>query len=181
MLLLVFSLHSYVAFLLPAEARRLIIITVALLTFLLPISLIFLMVSRGMIQSVHLENREERIFPLILTGILYYLTFFLMRRLQLDPVYLRLFMGSTVSIIIALLISLIWKISIHMIGVGGWLGAIIGIGFILQIDLLIPILVICLISGLVGTARLQLKVHKPVQIYSGFLLGFVVMMLMFLF
>ena len=181
MLFLVFNLNSYIAFLLPFEARRLILITVSLLTFVLPISIIFMMVRHGMIQSVHLEEREERIFPLIITGILYYVTYFLMSRLNLDPIYLRLFMGSTVAIILAMIINFVWKISIHMIGMGGMLGGILGIGFILQLDLIIPALITTLLCGMVGSARLHLNAHKPLQVYTGFLLGFFVMILMFLY
>lgn len=181
LLLYVFNLNSYVAFLIPGDARRLILITVLLLTFILPATIIYLMLRSGYIKSLQMEEREERIFPLIISGILYYIAYFLMHRINLDPIYLRLFMGSTISIILALFISFIWKISIHMIGMGGLLGAMFGIGIVLQMDFLIPTLVLTFICGLVASSRLQLNAHNSAQVYTGFGLGLFVMLAMFVF
>jgi membrane-associated phospholipid phosphatase len=37
-----------------------------------------------------------------------------------------------------------------------------------------------LLSGFVGFARLKLKAHEPMQIYAGYLIGFAVMLTVFL-
>ena len=43
---------------------------------------------------------------------------------------------------------------------------------------MISILLLCiLLVGLVGTARLYLKEHKPQEIYSGYILGILGMMI----
>ena len=91
----------------------------------------------------------------------------------------QLLLGSTFTIIAALLINLHWKISIHMIGVGGILGAVLGMAQGLFIELLWPVIIIVLLSGMLGTARLMLKAHNPLQIYAGFLLGFAAMFILF--
>jgi hypothetical protein len=41
-------------------------------------------------------------------------------------------------------------------------------------------IIIILIAGLVGSARLILDEHKPYQLYLGFLLGFIVQISLFL-
>jgi membrane-associated phospholipid phosphatase len=57
-------------------------------------------------------------------------------------------------------------------GMGGTLGAFIGFYIKFGADqLFIPILVTIILSGLIMTARLQLKAHDFYQIIAGFLVG----------
>ena len=58
-----------------------------------------------------------------------------------------------------------------MIGMGGIIGSIIGISERLTIDLNNILIVLFLLAGLVGSARLYLNAHNPAQVFVGFLLG----------
>lgn len=104
-LLLIFSLNNYIALIIPSEYRKIIVIIVAVTTFILPALFILIMYRRKMINSLNMDRREERILPLFITGIFYFLAYNLMRRINLDEIYLRLFLGSFLSVITALVIS----------------------------------------------------------------------------
>ena len=83
-----------------------------------------------------------------------------------------LLLGAAASVVLAILINLKWKVSIHMIGIGGIVGMFFGMSSFLLIDLRFPILISLLVAGLIGTARMAMGSHKPPQLYVGFLIGF---------
>jgi hypothetical protein len=74
-----------------------------------------------------------------------------------------------------LLITLKWKISAHMVGLGGIVGLIVSIDIFLHSNVLLYLILFLFLSGIAGTSRLLLNCHSPAQIYSGFWLGFMIM------
>lgn len=78
------------------------------------------------------------------------------------------------------LINFKWKISIHMIGIGGLTGVFIGLAINLSLNLTVMIGAFIALAGLVGFARLQLNAHKPSEIYAGYLIGVFIMSGLFL-
>ena len=99
---------------------------------------------------------------------------------QLDVIYNMLFLGSALLIALSLIVSFYWKISMHMIGVGGMLGALIGVSLAAYVDTALYVILTALICGMVGFARLKLKAHTPAQVYAGFFAGFCLMLILFL-
>jgi membrane-associated phospholipid phosphatase len=87
---------------------------------------------------------------------------------------------SGVSILITALINLKYKISAHMVGIGGMVGLLISLALLLKISLLVPLIGSILIAGLIGSSRIFLKEHKPSQIYSGFTIGLISQLFVFL-
>jgi membrane-associated phospholipid phosphatase len=80
-------------------------------------------------------------------------------------------LSASTSILITAIVNLKWKISAHMVGIGGLCGAIATL-VIHKPEPPFGLLYVCiLIAGLVGYARLRLQAHTPAQVYSGFLLG----------
>jgi membrane-associated phospholipid phosphatase len=87
-------------------------------------------------------------------------------------------LGTTIAAIITLLINLRWKISAHMVGIGGVLGAVIGISERFMQNLNGTIIVLFLVAGMIGYARLKLDAHTSLQVYAGFATGFGCLLLM---
>jgi membrane-associated phospholipid phosphatase len=54
---------------------------------------------------------------------------------------------------------------------GGIVGTIIGLILRYQIDAIPLVMVLVVLSGTVGYARLALNAHTPLQVYVGFVLG----------
>lgn len=179
-LFVIFSLNNYISMLVPSQAKQLLIWIVFLSTFVFPLIFILILYKRKLIKSLNMDEREERIFPLIITGVFYFMVYYIVRQSQLDVIYNLLFLGSTLLIAISLVVSFYWKISMHMIGVGGMMGALIGINLVAYVDLTLFIILSAIVCGMVGFARLKLEAHTPAQVYTGFFAGFLLMLGLFL-
>jgi predicted cation transporter len=90
-------------------------------------------------------------------------------------------LGSAFLTILAMIVSFYRKISLHMIGIGGMLGLLMGLSLNLNLDLTWYVIATIILAGLLGFARIQSKSHKASEIYSGFLVGAGVMFLLFFF
>jgi len=170
-LLILFQIKTYVSHSIPYKAKLTIISIVFLNTFVLPVIMFYFMKLRGLLSSFTMENRKERILPYIVTAIFYYATFYLLKKFQLPSIIYYIVFGSTSLIVIALIINFWWKISAHMLAMGGMAGAFSGISFYLSINMGALIALIILFSGLVGFSRLKLHSHTQAQVYTGFVIG----------
>jgi membrane-associated phospholipid phosphatase len=90
-------------------------------------------------------------------------------------------LGSTFLTVLAMIISFYRKISLHMMGIGGMLGLLMGLSLNLNLDLTWFVVSAIILGGFLGFARIQSNSHKPSDIYSGFLVGAGVMFLLFIF
>ncbi|HOI32716.1 MAG: hypothetical protein PHG67_05135 [Bacteroidales bacterium] len=149
-------------------------------TFLFPLSIILLMLKFKLISSLQMPSRQERIAPLLVTAVFFYLTFYLLKHLQIAPVLYVYMLGATLLAIIASAINLWWKISLHMIGLGAITGAFTGLALLSPGSFYLLLILSVLISGLVGAARLILLAHKPIEVYTGFFTGYLLMLNIFL-
>jgi hypothetical protein len=162
------------------ESKWQIIIIVFTFTFLLPMLNIFLMFKLKRITSLILSNRHERTFPYLMTAIFYFGLFYLFFDLRIwQTIKIFIFCAGT-AILLTALINLKYKISAHMVGIGGLLGMVFSLHILLRLDLTGFIAVTVLAAGLTGSARLILNEHKPSQIYTGFLMGFLCQTILFL-
>jgi membrane-associated phospholipid phosphatase len=149
-----------------------------LVTFLLPFLVAVLLQNIGQIGSLEMYNKEERKLPILITAFIYTALFFMIARMNgFDRIRIFL-LATTIALIISGFITNYYKISIHMLGVGGIVGLVAYMSTYSLFNLM-PLLVGCIVfSGLVGVARIQLKAHTPMQVYSGFAFGFAVVFLM---
>jgi membrane-associated phospholipid phosphatase len=135
----------------------------------------------GRIKSLEMESNEERKIPYISTALYYFSLYYLFYNAEFPNIFKILILGASISILLTFLINFQWKISAHTIGIGGIAGAALGIIYRLHIDLYFILMIILLVSGLVAYARLKLNAHTPAQVYTGFLLGFFVELLLMIF
>lgn len=141
-------------------------------TAVVPGGFILMMVKNGTAADMELSDRHERAVPylIIITSLL--VCTFYMYKMMLPFWFLSLLIGACVAMILALLINFYWKISAHTIGIGGLLGGIMGVARIHLINPYWAFILVIVIAGLVGTSRIFLKRHTPMQVYAGFCLGF---------
>lgn len=139
-------------------------------TFLLPIFSVFILKKLKVVTSIYMENREERRWPLLLAIGWYYLLFRLFDVLHIHYVVIQLLLGAMLILLISAIISNFWKISLHMLGIGGVLGAFLAIHTLFGGNIfLIITLLFC--AGLVGFARVNENAHSLKQVYLGFVVG----------
>ena len=175
-MLVLFGQSAYFIMMLPANFRWSMLGLVFGNTVLLPIIVIWMMRTRGMISSMQLPERRERTFPFIVTALAYFATYFMLSNLGLPPIYLLFILGGAILTVLATLINFFWKISIHMLGMGGITGGFIGLMLFRSIYSPMLLIGIILLSALVAFARLKLNTHNESQVYAGYLMGVVIML-----
>ena len=169
--IILLQMPVYFAVVIPASAKWMLMGIVFFTTFMLPAAFIFFMIKRGMIGSLYIDSREERTVPYIITIVFFILAYYLLKRLQLSPIYAFFMLNAILLVISVLLVNMFWKISSHMAAIGALTGMAIGLSHFLGILFLGLVMGALVLSGLVGYARLRLNAHTPAQVYGGFLLG----------
>jgi hypothetical protein len=170
--MLAMHVDPHVAYFLSENARWITIIMVAVMTVAFPLTSTLLLMRAGLITDLHMPAREERIIPFGMALMYLGMTFYLLRQSPLHPVVQSIFLGMMVSLLLIILVTLQWKISIHMAGLGGLLGAIVGISARHSLPLLPLIAVLIVLLGVLGTARLFSGTHSHAQVYAGATAGF---------
>jgi hypothetical protein len=171
-LLLIFQLNTYLSYTTTPQSKIALYIVVVFNTLIMPVVISYLLITKGYIRSFEMQRRQERIIPFVSNLALMLIAYYMMRQLALPRIFYLLLLGAAASVVIAILINIKWKISIHMIGIGGIAGLFCGLSSFLLVDLRIPILITIVIAGVLGTARLSLRAHHPWEIYAGFFVGF---------
>ena len=170
---LLFSLPTYLTYTISDEAKLLIYATLFLNTALIPAFLSYSLVRFGSIKSLNMTERAERNLPFMLTVFFYFFSYYMLHEYAFAQPLYDVLLGATFALILAFIINLKWKISIHAIGIGGIIGALLAASQLFAISItpfLIPVL---LVAGLVGFSRLTLNAHNQAQVYAGFVLGFI--------
>ena len=174
--MIIFYSGSYVSFL-PSDVKKIILLVVGANTLGLPLIMMPLFIQFKVINSFAMETNKERILPLTFTLIPYILSVYFLIKLPIPFIITSFMLGATIAVALCLIISYWWKISIHLVGIGGIIGFLISFSIRLYTNIL-PLLIICIVAaGLLASARLFLKAHKPSQVFLGFLLGFFIMLI----
>jgi hypothetical protein len=171
--LLLFNSGTFLGYL-PFDYKKMILIIVVLCTFVIPLSMIPFFLYQKMIFDIQLTRSRERYIPLVVSFSLFMFCYFLLRRIPVPPDYQAFCLGCALSVLIILFVISKWKISMHMVGIGGLAGLIAYLIIHMQVNLEFYLILTIIAAGLVGTARLMLEAHKPFEIYSGFLIGCIV-------
>jgi hypothetical protein len=168
-ILMIFYSGTYLSYI-PLEGKKLILTVIFSGTFLIPVSFIPLLLYLKVIDNIEVNNPSQRLLPLIITGIIYCCTYYVVRRMPLMIINIFI-LGSIICIILNTIIITKWKISSHLIAAGGLVGLALGLIFRLNADMPVLLITSILIAGLLGFARLRLLAHTPAQVYTGFFLG----------
>jgi membrane-associated phospholipid phosphatase len=150
-----------------------IVTPVMLFSFVIPGLLIYMLLRIGLISDLSLKVRKERFYPYFITLLSYSAMVVFYYKTQMPVWFLMMMAGSIAIMILAILITLVWKISAHMFGVGGLIGGVMSVCYFVEHSnpywLFISLF---LLAGSIGTSRLILKRHTLSQVIAGFLLGF---------
>ncbi len=176
---ILFQINSHLSFAINQDARRFIMLIVFINTAIAPVMAVWIMKKTGYVKDFFLTDRNERILPLLVTSVLFFMTYYLLRQISLPSLVYFFLMSATLLVMLTLMISFVWKISIHMVSLGGFTGFLIVTSLLLRADISWLIILAFLVSGCTGTARLILKAHSPEQVYTGYLLGMFLMLGLF--
>jgi membrane-associated phospholipid phosphatase len=151
----------------------LLLLQIASLTFFFPAVSVGLMAALKFIGSVSLRERQDRVIPYIITMGMYIWAFFVFYKNDFNSIVTFLLLASTISIVLAFLINILFlKVSMHTTAGGGMIAFFMLLIPYSQFNALWPFLITILLAGLIGTARLILHAHTPKEVYYGYLVGF---------
>lgn len=174
-LLLILNSGTYLSLLDPA-AKKAVLFVMSLGTLLFPLMMIPVLYYRNMITSLQDVSREERFLPYVIILILYIITFVYFARLPLSRIIHGYVLSVTILLFFLLLLNIKFRICGHMAAIGGIVGLITGLILLYETPLQGFMVMTLLAGGLTGSARLILGVQRPVEVYTGFMLGFAVVL-----
>lgn len=154
------------------QAKQQTLLVVLLNMVFFPLLSIVLLKALGFIESIYLHTQRDRIIPYIACSIFYFWAYLVFKKQGIYPTVLPSFIfGVFLSCNAALMANIYQKISIHAMGVGGWLGFFLVVAFSQTMLMTWPVSMVILIAGLVCTSRLLISDHTNKELYTGLFLG----------
>lgn len=175
-LLLILNSGTYLSLLDPA-VKRAVLFVMVLGTLLFPLMMIPVLYYRNLISSLQDASREERFLPYLILLILYVINFVYFVRLPLSKLIHAYVLSVVILLFLLMLVNLKFRICGHMAAIGGIIGLIVGLIILYETPLLGFLVVALIAGGLTASARLILGVQRPLEIYSGLILGFGVVLI----
>jgi hypothetical protein len=152
--------------------KVLLLATITLNCTLFPLFTVFLAWRLKFVQTFMLQTRKDRIIPYALAMIFYFWCWYVLKNQQGIPsLLIRFLLGSFVTVIIAWIANIYFKISMHGLAIGG-------MAFFVSVVALqgdgspgLYLAAAWMVLGIVGTSRLISGAHHPFDIYAGIFLG----------
>ena len=170
-LIILFNADTYITYAVQPEVKKFIYLITLLNTVILPIGVFYYFYRAKLIETIHMHTAKERSLPFLTTIVFHLSTFYLFTKAPMPSLFPNLVLGAAFSVATAFVINLKWKVSIHMLGMGGIVGTIIGLILRYQVNATELVMALVVLSGIVGYSRLKLDAHTPLQVYVGFVLG----------
>lgn len=171
-LLLFYTVDAWFVYSLTNVAKVMIAGVIALNTLVIPLLFFVFMLKTGRISDVQVTRKNERHLPLLVTLVFYVTTYVVLSNLGLNRVLLTFLLVGVVALAVGFFVNLFWKISMHMIGIGGIFGAFYFLALQYNFNFNFNLMLMLLAAGLAGTARMKLNQHNALQIFSGAIVGF---------
>ncbi|MDR1761600.1 MAG: phosphatase PAP2 family protein [Bacteroidales bacterium] len=145
--------------------------TLLLMLFVLPLAFVPLYWLYAKLMRQEFSEKHKRLALLFSTSVIYLFTSYNLivhSSLTLVNTYI---LACSVLMIMSFCISIFWKISLHAIGVSGFLALVIQLSLHAHFFAFILLPIVLVIAGLVLSSRLYLQAHTPAQVAAGFALG----------
>lgn len=155
------------------DLKRIIFLLAFINMTVVPLAAMPLLKFRNIISSYSMNVRGERLIPLGIGCIMYVITSVIFYSFHVPELIKTFVLAATIASLLILLITTKFKISLHAAGMGSILATVMVLSLRMYVNLIYLWLPLILLAGMVMAARLYLKSHRPIQIYSGFLLGFI--------
>lgn len=158
----------------PSEIIHAKIVSLVILTIILPILLYFLLKTLGKVNSIYLKSTNERIYPLALNCIVILIV---IKRILTPTQVIELyyfFVGILISTMTCLLLAVFkFKASIHMISVSGVFMFFLALSIHFSININGALALMIIAIGAVATSRLHLKAHTYKELIMGLFVGLI--------
>ncbi|MBF0586645.1 phosphatase PAP2 family protein [Prosthecochloris sp. N3] len=135
---------------------------------LVPMLLVYGLKKIGRISDYNISFREQRFLPLLVMVAVNALGYEVMMQLDAPRIFTGILLFNAVNTVLILLITLQWKISIHLLTLTSCIA-------LLFIQFGLPVLQLLVLVPLLMWSRIYLKAHTFMQTLIGGVIGFLVM------
>lgn len=158
-------------YLLPTKAFWIMFFIIIFTTIGLPLFFWYLIQIRNKINNIETANNYSKLLILLISSVFYYLLYYIMKTSDLLPIYYLYILIMVFVIVTAFLISVRYHICLYSIAAGSMAGYIAGLAIFFHYRLTFALAGIIIYCGIAGSSRLLLNMQKPSEVYSGFLFG----------
>ena len=158
----IFSLESI--------ARMMSIVLVG--TYIIPVIVIYIMTLLGIIESVHLINKKDRIYPYTITTLSALLTSRILTSMGAPVEIIYCSLGCAFILVVSAVLIPFFKSSAHLAGITGFAGLYLGMNEKYGSGEFKNMLIIILLCIALAWARIYLKRHTLKEVLTGSILGF---------
>lgn len=148
-----------------------ILLQVFVVSTVLPMAALLLLIWWNKVSDIMVGTRQERSLPYLINAFCLAGLYFSFRKIGLADFITGSVLGALVSVMVAYLVNVKWKISAHGIGMGGAIGMVLALADEFTRPVMLPLALIILLAGWVGSSRLYLNAHTPAQVYAGYAVG----------
>lgn len=173
-LIIIYSSPTLLSFI-PVQLKRMIFVLVVVNNVIIPLALAAILYARGAITTFNARDRNERVILLTFSLVMYTLTAYLLLRLQVSSLFRAYFISIAVVTLITLMITTVYRISLHAAGIGGLLVLIIFMIILYDISMVWQLISVIIVGAAVLSSRIYLEDHSPAEVWTGLLAGIAVM------
>lgn len=169
---LIFTLSAYSQ--IPLASKWIVALVVTGLNTALPMALIYALKALGVVHDVGLNDRKERLYPYIITIVGLCLTAVYLYAADAPRWIWAFYIGAAITAGISLIINSWWKISAHAGGIAGIVALLTVMARMggTPVNMTWWIVGAIIVAGLLGSARVYMYRHTPLQVIAGYIVGF---------
>jgi hypothetical protein len=160
--------------------RLVLLMIIVVFTIIVPRLTIYVLRKSGNFSRWQFDARTNRHMQYAISLISYVACYLLLLRMDVFGFVACVIVASILAQIICFIINIWWKISVHMVGVGGWIGFVAAFSFRFGFDPVLPTCIVLAIAGVLGSCQMLFRQHSLVQIIVGFFVGMICARLTFM-
>ena len=167
MLFFFFGKHNY-----NYQEVYLVIIQIVIITIFIPVTVYYLLLSLGRVDSIMLAHKNQRRLPLLFHAIL--LLILIRKSITIDyfPILYFFFLASFISTFWAFVFLFTrFKVSLHQLAIASFTVFAIGISLHYNVRMVGIVVPLILCNGIVASSRLEMKAHTSTELILGGLIG----------
>lgn len=138
-------------------------------TIVIPLVLI-LFYSRDLMM----KDKENRTIPYMILIVVYAFMLFFFIKFYISALVLRFLISLIIGLICLFISNYFYKSSLHTFAMGTLIAFFIRIYFLQPEVFFYPLMVMLLLAGIIGSARLALDVHTKPELFVGYGIGTIV-------
>ena len=141
-------------------------------TYIIPVIVIYIMTLLGIIESVHLINKKDRIYPYTIITLSALLTSRILTSMGAPVEIIYCSLGCSFILVVSAVLIPFFKSSAHLAGITGFAGLYLGMNEKYGSGEFKNMLIIILLCIALAWARIYLKRHTLKEVLTGSILGF---------